>query len=129
MIILLLLEEGLVGFGIGVVALWAAMFWVLSVVTLAAFALQRCLISLETTHNTSCNRSFVWCWFASLLTLLPIVSPPKSIDDLLHTPLQAGDRSSTPLTGLWLYGAIGVSLFGLILSGFLLHGLDRLASL
>ena len=121
-----------VGFGIGVYTL-VALAWTAAIVLAAAMFLARRLARLrrDATVNADklADKSFVWCLFASLQTILPLVTLSKEIDDFLHTPLVDGRPETRPLYGRTELWFAGVAVAGLVLSGFLLQGLRSYADL
>lgn len=122
------LEQILVGFGIGTYALMTA-FWT---VVAAGYAAHRLRVRLRVLEKSQCvigDRGTAWCAAASLLTILPLVPMPKSMGDFLHAPILPDRPDTQPLRGTLLLGFTGLTLMGFVLSGFLLHGFSRLAGL
>jgi len=121
------LEQILIGFGIGTYALRAA-YWAALFVTIAAWRLHRRMHDLSH-YPEAAEKGVAWCWFASLQTLLPLVTISKQMDDFLHAPIAKGVPASQPLRGCLAVGFSILALSGLLLSGFLLSGLRSYAGL
>jgi hypothetical protein len=118
-----------VGFGIGTYAL-RALVWTIFCVVVAAVFLRRRLHELGQSRpgDTAvaaalADKNFVWCLFASLQTMLPLITLSKAMDDFLHTPLLEHEPDTCPLFGRIALGFAALAVAGLILSGFLLQGL------
>jgi len=118
-----------VGFGIGVYTL-IAMAWAILFVTVASLFLRLRLLDLQrarpdnmTINAALADKHIWWCLFASLQTMLPLITLSKAIDDFLHTPVLDGEPDTRPLYGNIALGFAGLAVAGLILSGFLLQGL------
>lgn len=121
------LEEVLIGFGIGTYAL-AALFWTVLLTGIFTWLLLRRMRELHN-YKTAQEKRFWWCWFASLQTLLPLVTLSKQMDDFLHAPVNPEVPSTQPLRGWLAIGFSFLAFMGLVLSGFLLNGLRSYAGL
>ncbi len=119
-------EEILVGFGIGSYALFSA-GWVLVCTSLLTWRLRRRLTAIRLPEAT--NKGLGWCFFACLQTLIPVVVFSKQMDEFLHTPILTGQPSTRPLHGSLAVGFAFCAVLGLVLSGFLIHGLQTYAGL
>jgi hypothetical protein len=120
------LEEVLIGFGIGTYAL-IALFWAVLLTTLATWRLRRRMVRLHL--GATQDKGIWWCWFASVQTLLPLITLSKQMDDFLHNPANPHDPSTQPLLGWLAVGFSALAFAGLLLSGFLLNGLRSYAGL
>ena len=119
-------EEILVGFGIGTYAI-VTLIWALVLSLFLAHRLRGRLLAIRRAEAD--NKSFLWCFFASVQTLIPFVVISKQMDDFLHTPIEKGQPETQPLRGSLAICFSVLALFGLLLSGFLIHGLQTYAGL
>ena len=118
------MEEILIGFGIGEYAM-LALLWSVLLTGFAAWRLHRRLRSLRR-YEAARDKSVVWCWMASIQTLLPFVTLSKQMDDFLHTPIVAQHQASLPLRGALAIGFALLAVAGLVLGGILVERFAQL---
>ncbi len=121
-----IMQEYLVGFGIGVYGAIAGM-WALAAALAAAIFLLIRLCGLRSRGYPIGSKGFGWCLVASVLTVIPLIPLPKSMEDFLHTPMTVPYKPDVPpLNGRLVVGFGVLTLWGLLLGGFLAHGVGRL---